>query len=233
MFSSEFIHILVKSIGEYRMYQTSFKSILIFSIVAISQVLNANACKADAICPHTYLFALDGLHYYSAVRCSPIPCTEVVIETLLIYNQRITHFGCEPSGPNAPVPDCKCKTSLIPVGTYNMVDDLSKHYDPTGKVYIRNDHFVSTQIGNQTVYFRTLTFVSNNGEGVAHEQSIAVPIDQNSMRSIMQHGLGGSQVIMYSSAFDGWNVLLGDKRFRALLANYPTNNVNNKSVYSK
>ncbi len=215
------------------MYHTSFKSILIFSIVAISQVFNANACKADAICPHTYLFANNGLHYYSAVRCSPLPCTEVLIQTLLIYRQRITHFGCEPSGPNAPVPDCKCKSPLIPVGSVDVYADISEYDDSTGPFVIRNDHFVGTQIGNKTVYFRTLTFVAKNIAGVTNEQSIAVQLDANAMNSIMQQGLGRSQVSVYQSSFDGLNVIVGGKPFRALLANYPTNNVNNKSAYSK
>ena len=191
------------------------------TVIACALLLSAVFASSvqAAVCPYTYLFELNGQHYYAACKCKPPNCLERPIDQILIYNQQVQHTGCDRATKKG-LDTCVCETSLMPVGSIiaraNLTDQLGERI----AARITKDDFVVTQYQGYSHYFRTLTFSATNSKsGEAEERSIAIPLAQKTVTELVTGGINGQTVVFHETAFDGAKVTFAGKTFHSIVRN--------------
>lgn len=181
----------------------------------LATLTTASVSAKGAVCPWTYLFELNGQHYYSMCECDAPYCNPNPINGILVYDALVHKLGCK-SAKGGGTAKCECRTLRIPIS--GIEGDLNVHHVDSKKPFqITNDDFVVTQFGSHNYYFRTLTFSATNSEsGEIEKRSVAIPLTQKRVTELAQNGNGGQPVVFKESTFDGKKVALNGTAFKSV-----------------
>jgi len=192
------------------------KITVIACVLLFSSAFAASA--QAAVCPYTYLFELNGQHYYAACKCKPPTCLEISINQILIYDQQVQNTGCDVVKKKTTT--CECETSLKPVDSIINRPNLTIKVGENVRARITKDDFVVTQYQGYNIYFRTVTFTATGSKnGHAEERSIAIPLTQKMVTELVTGGINGQPVVFHETAFDGAKVTFAGKTFTSIVRN--------------
>ena len=179
--------------------------------------LAAGSASAQTICPFTYLFELNGQHYYTAVECHQPHCNPTPIGAVLIYDELVVRLGCDSISQRGE--PCRCRTTRVVSGAIEEEIDTTAsspiHFTDSKKPFqITKDDFTVTQFGSNNYYFRAMTFASTNTKtGELETRSVAIPLTQKRVTELAEKGNAGEPVVFKESIFDGKKVSVNGTAF--------------------